>query len=43
MTCVQYPTVINVPTEMYNNEPNDKNQNYTENCNIINNNVISEV
>lgn len=45
MTRVQDCIVINIPTEIYNNElsTNNKNQNYPENCNIIDNNVISEV
>lgn len=45
MTYVQDSIVINIPTEMYNNElsTNNKNRNYPKNCNIINNNVISEV
>jgi len=45
MTCVQDCIVINILTEINNNElrTNNKNQNCLENCNIINYNVTSEV
>jgi len=45
MTCVQDCIVINIPTEINNNElsTNKNNKNCLENCNIINNNVTSEV
>jgi hypothetical protein len=45
MTCVRECIVINIPTEIYNNKlsTNNKSQNYQENCNIINNDVISEM
>jgi len=45
MTCVQDCIVINIPTDINDNElsTNNKNQNCLENCDIINNNVTSEV
>jgi len=45
MTCVKDCIVLNIPTEINNNElsTNNKYQNCLENSNSINNNVTSEV